>query len=716
MFNKFKKSNQIKVFKKKDPCLDFTLGSQIGSGSFGNVYLANDLNGNIVVIKVCEATCDEEKKYFEREAEILKMCEHPNILTAIDFYYWDKKSWMILELCIGGSLDTIVSNLKTLDEPTIKALAYLHDLGIIHRDIKAGNIFLTEKGLYYCRQNFPQMYLLELFIALHTETNSAAYYDFKADVYSLGITLIELAESNPPDGHLGPAQIIICRIRNESPTFMNPSRWSKDLNQFVELTLTKNPQHRPTAAQCLQLPFLKGDDINDTKLLVELCNVSRAILLGECIQEDVTMAEEEENQSEDSSAFESDISMPPESKSMLSSLAPSKSAARTVKKTIRYEINGVKKERIVFDVVDVDGKDKLEHEKIMREKMMNNLKQVKLEEQRELRKLENSHKIQMADLSARHQTDYDALTDKYWAESELQNKNINKEIERKKIILKTELEKVFKKSKNVVEKERKTQILAMKSKNKEKQDPRYYDENYLRNIQDKCSNSLANLKTAYDAELVEFGLKLVQQKLSVMEEMLKNLVTVRLTQIIEVSQMAKNQCCAKFELVLQRLVKCNQKELSITEKILAEKVEQKKIQLAKITRDFPKKMRSEMKKQLDAYYKQIKREKSGREKELFLAKKEELVEKFNIELKTMNDQHDAEIKKMLDSNKKEICDVVDYQDQKSRFTHKSFQERLYQQYLQDEETSKNELIKMYNLKKSLEQTNESEISVAEKLR
>uniref|UniRef100_A0A6G3MK60 Serine/threonine-protein kinase 10 (Trinotate prediction) n=1 Tax=Henneguya salminicola TaxID=69463 RepID=A0A6G3MK60_HENSL len=94
MFNKFKKSNQIKVFKKKDPCLDFTLGSQIGSGSFGNVYLANDLNGNIVVIKVCEATCDEEKKYFEREAEILKMCEHPNILTAIDFYYWDKKSWV----------------------------------------------------------------------------------------------------------------------------------------------------------------------------------------------------------------------------------------------------------------------------------------------------------------------------------------------------------------------------------------------------------------------------------------------------------------------------------------------------------------------------------------------------------------------------------------------------------------------------------------------
>ena len=188
---------------------------------------------------------------------------------------------MLIEYCAGGAVDNLMFDLeKPLTEPqiqyvireTLEALVYLHDkCYVIHRDMKAGNILLTDSGevkladFGVSAKNTSPLQRRFSFIGtpywmspevIACETDKEISYDFKTDIWSLGITCIELAEKEPPHNELNPARVMMRIRKADAPRLRdNPSnqRWSKNFHEFVELCLNKNPDERPKAQQLLQV-------------------------------------------------------------------------------------------------------------------------------------------------------------------------------------------------------------------------------------------------------------------------------------------------------------------------------------------------------------------------------------------------------------------------------------------------------------------------------
>ncbi|MEQ2206344.1 serine threonine kinase 10 [Xenoophorus captivus] len=165
---------------------------------------------------------------------------------------------------------------RGLTEPQIRvvcrqmldALNYLHHIKIIHRDLKAGNVLLTADGdikladFGVSAKNIKTLQRRDSFIGtpywmapevVMCETIKDAPYDYKADIWSLGITLIELAQIEPPHHELNPMRVLLKVAKSEPPTLDKPHKWSKDFNDFLKKALDKNPEARPSAAQLLEV-------------------------------------------------------------------------------------------------------------------------------------------------------------------------------------------------------------------------------------------------------------------------------------------------------------------------------------------------------------------------------------------------------------------------------------------------------------------------------
>lgn len=176
---------------------------------------------------------------------------------------------------------------KPLNEPqiqyvireTLEALCYLHEnCFVIHRDMKAGNILLTENGQVkladfgVSAKNSSPIQRRYSFIGtpywmspeiIACETDKEMSYDFKTDIWSLGVTCIELAEKEPPHNELNPNRVMMKIRKSDSPKLKNPSHWSKNFQEFLTKCLNKNPDERLTARELLKHPFIAsytGDD------------------------------------------------------------------------------------------------------------------------------------------------------------------------------------------------------------------------------------------------------------------------------------------------------------------------------------------------------------------------------------------------------------------------------------------------------------------------
>ena len=187
---------------------------------------------------------------------------------------------MLIEFCSGGAVDSLMFDLdKPLTEPQIKyviretleALVYLHEnCFVIHRDMKAGNILLTEHGhvkladFGVSAKNAHALQRRFSFIGtpywmspeiIACETDKEVSYDAKTDVWSLGITCIELAEKEPPHNELNPTRVMM-RIRKADAPKLRQTLWSKNFVDFVAKCLSKAPEDRWTARQLLKHPFV----------------------------------------------------------------------------------------------------------------------------------------------------------------------------------------------------------------------------------------------------------------------------------------------------------------------------------------------------------------------------------------------------------------------------------------------------------------------------
>uniref|UniRef100_A0A672HB87 non-specific serine/threonine protein kinase n=1 Tax=Salarias fasciatus TaxID=181472 RepID=A0A672HB87_SALFA len=328
------------LFFKEDPEKLFTDLREIGHGSFGAVYFDARTNEVVAIKKMSYSGKQSTEKWQDiiKEVKFLQRIQHPNSIEYKGCYLREHTAWLVMEYCLGSASDLLEVHKKPLQEVEIAAithgalqgLAYLHSHNMIHRDIKAGNVLLTEPGQVKladfgsasiaCPANSfvgtPYWYVTNtyvqraaLFSVMAPEVILAmdeGQYDGKVDIWSLGITCIELAERKPPLFNMNAMSALYHIAQNESPTLQS-SEWTDYFRNFVDSCLQKMPQDRPTSEELLKHAFVQRerpesvliDLINRTKDAVrELDNLQyrkmKKILFQEAHNGPTTEAQDEE--------------------------------------------------------------------------------------------------------------------------------------------------------------------------------------------------------------------------------------------------------------------------------------------------------------------------------------------------------------------------------------------------------------------------------------
>ncbi|CAN1823691.1 Serine/threonine-protein kinase 1 [Linum perenne] len=263
---------------REDPTTKYDLLNELGKGSYGAVYKARDLRtSELVAIKVISLSEGEEGyEEIRGEIEMLQQCSHPNVVRYLGSYQGEEYLWIVMEYCGGGSVADLMNvTEEALEENQIaficrealKGLAYLHSIFKVHRDIKGGNILLTEQGevklgdFGVAAQLTRTMSKRNTFIGtphwMAPEVIQESRYDGKVDVWALGISAIEMAEGLPPRSSVHPMRVLFMISAEPAPMLEDKEKWSLIFHDFVAKCLTKEPRSRPPAFEMLKHKFIE---------------------------------------------------------------------------------------------------------------------------------------------------------------------------------------------------------------------------------------------------------------------------------------------------------------------------------------------------------------------------------------------------------------------------------------------------------------------------
>ncbi|XP_035814413.1 TRAF2 and NCK interacting kinase b isoform X7 [Amphiprion ocellaris] len=292
--------DEIDLSALRDPAGIFELVELVGNGTYGQVYKGRHVKtGQLAAIKVMDVTGDEEEEIKAEINMLKKYSHHRNIATYYGAFVkknppgMDDQLWLVMEFCGAGSVTDLIKNTKgnSLKEEWIayvcreilRGLTHLHQHKVIHRDIKGQNVLLTENAEVKLvdfgvsaqldrtvgrRNTFigtPYWMAPEV---IACDENPDATYDFKSDLWSLGITAIEMAEGAPPLCDMHPMRALFLIPRNPAPR-LKSKKWSKKFQSFIESCLVKSHSQRPSTEQLLKHPFIR-DLPNERQVRIQL--------------------------------------------------------------------------------------------------------------------------------------------------------------------------------------------------------------------------------------------------------------------------------------------------------------------------------------------------------------------------------------------------------------------------------------------------------------
>ncbi|XP_048834554.1 mitogen-activated protein kinase kinase kinase kinase 4 isoform X3 [Brienomyrus brachyistius] len=290
----------IDLSSLRDPAGIFELVEVVGNGTYGQVYKGRHVKtGQLAAIKVMDVTEDEEEEIKLEINMLKKYSHHRNIATYYGAFIkksppgHDDQLWLVMEFCGAGSITDLVKNTKGnslkedwiayISREILRGLAHLHAHHVIHRDIKGQNVLLTENAEVKLvdfgvsaqldrtvgrRNTFigtPYWMAPEV---IACDENPDATYDYRSDLWSCGITAIEMAEGAPPLCDMHPMRALFLIPRNPPPR-LKSKKWSKKFFSFIESCLVKNYMQRPPTEQLLKHPFIR-DQPNERQVRIQL--------------------------------------------------------------------------------------------------------------------------------------------------------------------------------------------------------------------------------------------------------------------------------------------------------------------------------------------------------------------------------------------------------------------------------------------------------------